>query len=75
MVFEQRSIARHGIRTTIKSDNGPPFNGEEYKRCLEIRGIKAKYSTPNWAQGNAQAERFMQPLEKALKTATVENRP
>ncbi len=68
-------FARHGIPTIIKSDNGPPFNGTEYKHYLEVLGIKAKYSTPKWPQGNAEAERFMQPLGKALKTAHIENRP
>ena len=68
-------FARHGIPTTIKSDNGPFFNGTEYKRYLEVLGIKALYSTPKWPQGNEEAERFMQPLGKALKTARVEHRP
>lgn len=68
-------FARHGIPTTIKSDNGPHFNSEEYKRYLEILGIKAKYLTSKWPQGNTEAERFMQPLGKASKTGTVENRP
>ncbi len=68
-------FARHGIPTIIKSDNGPPFNGTEYKHYLEVLGIKAKYSTPKWPQGNAEAERFMQPLGKALKTAHIGNRP
>ncbi len=68
-------FARHGIPTIIKSDNGPPFNGTEYKHYLEVLGITAKYSTPKWPQGNAEAERFMQPLGKALKTAHIENRP
>ncbi len=67
-------FARHGILTIMKSDNGPPFNGTEYKHYLEVLGIKAKYSTPKWPQGNAEAERFMQPLGKALKTAHMENR-
>ena len=42
---------------------------------MEVLGIKALYSTPKWPQGNAEAEKFMQPLGKALKTARVENRP
>ena len=68
-------FAHHGIPTTIKTDNGPPFNGTEYKRYLEVLGIRALYSTPKGPQGNAEAERFMQPLGKALKTARVKNRP
>ncbi|CAB4025205.1 Phthiocerol synthesis polyketide synthase type I, partial [Paramuricea clavata] len=65
----------HGIPDTIISDNGPPFNGDEYARYLKALGIQAKFSTPYWPQGNATVERFMRPLGKALKTATLEGRP
>ncbi len=43
-------FARHGIPTIVKSDNGPPFNGTQYKHYLEVLGIKAKYATPKWPQ-------------------------
>ena len=59
----------------MKSDNGPPFNGEEYKRYLNTLGITPEFSTPLWPQGNSSVERFMQPLGKALKTAKIEGRP
>ena len=36
---------------------------------------KLKFSTPLWPHGNAEAERFMQPLAKALKTAKIDQRP
>ena len=65
----------HGIPDIIISDNGPPFNGDEYTRYTRALGIEAKFSTPYWPQGNATVERFMQPLGKALKTAQVEGRP
>lgn len=65
----------HGIPDILVSDNGPPFNGDEYARYLKALGIQAKFSTPYWPQGNATVERFMQPLGKALKTAKLEGRP
>ena len=65
----------HGIPDTIISDNGPPFNGDDYARYLKAIGIQAKFSTPYWPQGNATVQRFMRPLGKALKTATLEGRP
>ena len=68
-------FATHGIPNTVKTDNGPPFNGEEYSRYLTALGITPKFSTPLWPQGNAEAERFMQPLGKTLRTAKAENRP
>ena len=68
-------FAVHGIPAILRSDNGPPFNGEEYSRYLQTLGIKAEWSTLKWPQGNATVERFMQPLGKALKTAKLDGRP
>ena len=69
-------FAVHGIPRIIKTDNGPPFNGEECRRYGgEALGINLKFSTPLWPQVNAEAERFMQPLAKALKTAKIAHRP
>ena len=66
----------HGIPAILRSDNGPPFNGEEYSRYQQqTLGIKAEWSTPKWPQGNATVEHFMQPLGKALKTAKLDGRP
>ena len=62
-------FAVHGIPDVLISDNGPPFNSTDYKRYLETLGIKPKFSTPLWPQGNGQAERFMQSLRKVLQTA------
>ena len=68
-------FATHGLPTVIKSDNGPPYNSQEYRRYLEALGIRPEFSTPYWPQGNAETERFMQPLGKALKTAQIQGRP
>ena len=61
----------HGIQAIGRSDNGPPFNGEDCSRYLQALGVKVKWSTPKWPQGNAHVERFMRPLGKALKTAKL----
>ena len=67
-------FAVHGIPSVIKSDNGPRFNGDEYKKYLEVLGVKPEFARQYWPQGNAEAERFMQPLGKALKTAHIQGR-
>ena len=69
-----KMFATHGIPDTLTSDNGPPFNGSDYKRYLTTLGINKHSSTPRWPQGNAEVERFNQPLGKALKTATSEGK-
>ena len=68
-------FAVHEIPDILKSDNGPPFNVDDYKQYLRTLGFKPEFSAPLWPQGNAQVERFMQPLGKALKTAKIEGRP
>ena len=65
----------HDIPNIVKTDSSPPFNGEEYSRYLTALGITPKFSMPLWPQGNAKAERFMQPLSKTVRTVKVENCP
>ena len=55
----------------IRTDNGPPFNGDEFKRYMEALGIELKTSTPLWPQANGNAESIMKPIGKVIKTATL----
>ncbi len=68
-------FARHGIPMHLTSDNGPPFQSHEFSRYMTALGIEHTTSTPLWPQGNAEAEAFMKPLGKAIKTAHAERRP
>ena len=67
-------FARHGVSYKLKSDNGPPFNSNEFKSYLAKLGVKHETSTPEWPQGNLEAEAFMKTLGKAIKTAHSEHR-
>ena len=67
-------FAVHGIPFVIKSDNGPPFSSDEFRRYCQALGIKHEFSTPYWPQANGEVERFNQPLEKVLQTAVVEGK-
>lgn len=61
---------REGFPKNMKSDNGPPFNGEQYKQyCLE-RGINAIFSTPLYPQQNGLAESCMKLVNKAMAAAS-----
>eukprot|EP00794_Sanderia_malayensis_P021167 gene21167-biopygen14711 len=68
-------FARHGIPEKVTTDNGPPFNGKEFKTYMTELGIKYNPSTPLWPQGNAEVESFNKPLEKAIRAAHIEGRP
>ncbi|XP_053691364.1 uncharacterized protein K02A2.6-like [Sabethes cyaneus] len=60
---------REGFPKAIKSDNGPPFNGEQYKQYCSDRGIQTIFSTPFFPQQNGLVESFMKVVNKAMSTA------
>ena len=67
-------FAMFGIPVKLKSDNGPPMNGDDFSRYMHTLGIDFKPCTPKWPKGNAQVERIMQPLGKVIRAAQVEHR-
>lgn len=62
---------REGYPLAIKSDNGPPFNGVDYKKYCEDRGIQTIFSTPFFPQQNGLVENFMKVVNKAMSSALL----
>ncbi|XP_062542479.1 uncharacterized protein K02A2.6-like [Armigeres subalbatus] len=60
---------REGFPRAIKSDNGPPFNGEDYTKYCSERGIQTVFSTPFYPQQNGLVEGFMKIINKAMSVA------
>ena len=67
-------FVRQGIPDVLKSDNGPPFNGMEFKNFAEHLGFHHRKITPLWPRANGEVERFMKTLEKCVRTATVRHK-
>ena len=65
-------FARQGVPDVLKSDNGPPFNGEEFAKFAKHLGFKHRKITPYWPRANGEAERFMKTIQKAIRAARVE---
>lgn len=63
-------FSKEGFPKAVKSDNGPPFNGEEYKQYCSDRGIQTVFSTPFFPQQNGLVENFMKVVNKAMSTAS-----
>ena len=68
-------FAEQGTPTTLITDNGPPFNGLEFKKFAQHLGFRHHRITPSWLQANGEAERVMKTLNKAIQTANVEGTP
>ena len=54
------------IPDVIKTDNGPPFQSEEFKQHALSSGFHHRKVTPLWPQSNVEAERFMATLKKGM---------
>ena len=61
-----------GIPKTLKSDNGPPFNGRVFKEYALNQGFKHRRVTPLWPRANGLVERFMRNVGKVLRNTTVD---
>ena len=67
-------FATHGLPDTLKTDNGPPFQSHEFAKFMTYCGTKHRKIAPYWPRANAQAENFMKPLNKAIKSATAKGK-
>ncbi|XP_055523011.1 uncharacterized protein K02A2.6-like [Wyeomyia smithii] len=65
------AFEREGFPKAIKSDNGPPFNGEDYAKYCSERGIQTIFSTPFYPQQNGLVEGFMKVINKAMSAAIL----
>ena len=67
-------FATHCLPDVLKSENGPPFQSNEFKQFMKENGIKYQRTTPLWPQANSEAENFMKPMEKAIYAAHLEKK-
>ena len=67
-------FATFGTPSVVKSDNGPPFNGEEFAKFAHVLGFRHRKVTPLWPRANGEVERFVKTLKKCIKAAKAEGR-
>ena len=65
-------FARQGIPVVAKSDNGPPFNSEQFADWARYINFHHRKITPRWPEANGEVERFMRTLNKAVRIAKLE---
>ena len=66
--FIWKNIAtRFRVPYALISDNGLQFNSKAFKKYCSDLGIKNRYSTPTYPQGNGQAEAVNKVIVNGLK--------
>ncbi|XP_063400348.1 uncharacterized protein K02A2.6-like [Mytilus trossulus] len=69
-----KTFSIFGIPKERKTDNGPPFNSGEFRNFADNMGFKHRKITPLWPRANAESERFMRTIGKAIRAAQTEHR-
>ena len=66
-----KNFLEFGIPRQLKSDNGPPFKGYDFKIFAKYLGFHHHRITPLYPQSNGLVEKFNTGLEKVLHTAKI----
>nr|XP_022296799.1 uncharacterized protein K02A2.6-like [Crassostrea virginica] len=67
-------LARHGIPDTLISDNGPPFNGQEFVEFGRKYEFNHVTSSPNYAQSNGKAENAVKIVKRLIMKSVADHR-
>ena len=68
------SFSTHGIPSQVIHDNGPPYNGAEWRRYARKVGFSPKPCTPEHPQGNGLAEKMMASIVKLTHASLAEGK-
>ena len=59
-----KTFASLGIPVSVSSDNGPPFNSQDFRDPCKYLGFRHERKTTLNLQANVEAEQFMRLLKK-----------
>ncbi len=62
-------MSRHGIPDCLFSDNGPPFNSEDFRNFTKVYNFEHVTSSPRYPQSNGKAENAVKTVKLLLKKA------
>ena len=67
-------LSMFGIPDVLKTDNGPPFNSDDFYKYSKHVGFHHRRITPEWPRANSEVERFMTNINKVVQTALIEEK-
>ena len=68
----KQTFATHGTPKRLDSDNGPPFESEEFAKFAKEKGFHHHRVTPEHQRANGEVENFMKILNKTKQIANLQ---
>ena len=69
-----RVFSEYGIPNVLRTDNGPPFNGNDFRQFANELGFHHHKITPYWPRANGEVERYMKTIKRIIKAALLEKK-
>ncbi|KAK3706236.1 hypothetical protein QZH41_000393 [Actinostola sp. cb2023] len=66
----KQHLARHGLPSSLMSDNGPPFDSLAFKNFAKEYGFEHVTSSPGFPQSNGKAENAVKTAKSLIRKAT-----
>ena len=68
-----KMLSEFGTPEEIRTDNGAPFNSQDFQNFMIEMGINHRKITPLHPQANGEVEKFMSSIAKVIKTSKIED--
>jgi len=66
-------FSEFGMPFMLRTDNGPPFQSEDFAKFAVTLGFTHQKVTPLWPGANGEVERFMKTIKKCVHIAQIEH--
>lgn len=68
----RKIFANYGVPTQMDTDNGPPFNSNQFKEFCHEMGVKLKTGTPRHPKAQGQVESFNKVINKLVQISKIQ---
>ena len=68
----KKIFSTYGVPKRVQTDNGPPFNSNEFQRFADVTGFQHKKITPRHPKAQGQVEGFNKLVNKTASIASQE---